>query len=293
MADKKISALTSAATPVAGTEVLPIVQSSTTKQVSIANLTSGRDVAAKSLTVSGESAYGQGKIFTTGAEGLLLQAKTGSFFDAGLLNAAGNAYAWTVAPGTQNMKLWGEATIGNSGIQNHTVYGNLVMASAGKGIDFSATTQPAAGMTSELLADYEEGTWTPAYGTTGTGFDAITYNAVTAGSYVKVGNVVFIQGYIMTSSFTAGSASGNLVLTGLPYAAAAATTGYGTIGVGDCALFPADTPLSGVVTASGTTIALWYRATVNGATTNMPAATSLQNGGSHNYFSFSGSYRTT
>ena len=49
MADKKISALTAASTPLAGTEVLPIVQSSATKQVSIANITAGRDVTATSF----------------------------------------------------------------------------------------------------------------------------------------------------------------------------------------------------------------------------------------------------
>jgi hypothetical protein len=44
MADKKISALPSATTPLAGTEVLPVVQSLTTDQVSVANLTAGRTV---------------------------------------------------------------------------------------------------------------------------------------------------------------------------------------------------------------------------------------------------------
>lgn len=48
MADLKISQLTGATTPLAGTEVLPIVQSSTTKQVSVANLTAGRAIAALS-----------------------------------------------------------------------------------------------------------------------------------------------------------------------------------------------------------------------------------------------------
>ncbi len=36
MADKKISQLTAAATPLAGTEVLPIVQSGSTVKVSVA-----------------------------------------------------------------------------------------------------------------------------------------------------------------------------------------------------------------------------------------------------------------
>jgi len=42
MADKKISALTAATTPLAGTEVLPIVQSGTTVRVSVDNLTTGK-----------------------------------------------------------------------------------------------------------------------------------------------------------------------------------------------------------------------------------------------------------
>jgi len=52
MADTKISALPASTTPLAGTEVLPIVQSSATKQVSVANLTAGRAVSAASLTLT-------------------------------------------------------------------------------------------------------------------------------------------------------------------------------------------------------------------------------------------------
>ena len=52
MTNKKISALTAATTPLAGTEVLPIVQSSATTQVSVANLTAGRSVSVADLTVS-------------------------------------------------------------------------------------------------------------------------------------------------------------------------------------------------------------------------------------------------
>lgn len=49
MADLKISQLTGATTPLAGTEVLPIVQSSTTKKVAVSDLTAGRAVSALSL----------------------------------------------------------------------------------------------------------------------------------------------------------------------------------------------------------------------------------------------------
>jgi hypothetical protein len=49
MADTKISALPASTTPLAGTEVLPIVQSSTTRQVSVANLTAGRVISANGV----------------------------------------------------------------------------------------------------------------------------------------------------------------------------------------------------------------------------------------------------
>jgi hypothetical protein len=52
MADLKISQLPAATTPLAGSEVLPIVQSGTTKQVSVANLTANRAVLATSVTAT-------------------------------------------------------------------------------------------------------------------------------------------------------------------------------------------------------------------------------------------------
>jgi hypothetical protein len=50
MADKKISALTGATTPLAGTEVLPIVQSGSTVKVAVSDLTAGRATSALSYT---------------------------------------------------------------------------------------------------------------------------------------------------------------------------------------------------------------------------------------------------
>lgn len=53
MADAKISGLPASTTPLDGTEVLPIVQASVTKQVSIANITAGRATSALSFIPSG------------------------------------------------------------------------------------------------------------------------------------------------------------------------------------------------------------------------------------------------
>jgi len=56
MADKKISALTGATTPLAGTEVLPIVQSSTTVKVAVSDLTAGRAISALGMTLTSTDA---------------------------------------------------------------------------------------------------------------------------------------------------------------------------------------------------------------------------------------------
>lgn len=52
MADLKISQLPAATVPLAGTEVLPIVQSGTTVQVSVNNLTTGKAVSAASVAAT-------------------------------------------------------------------------------------------------------------------------------------------------------------------------------------------------------------------------------------------------
>jgi hypothetical protein len=52
MADLKISALPAATVPLAGTEVLPIVQSGTTKQVTVDNLTTGKAISATTVNAT-------------------------------------------------------------------------------------------------------------------------------------------------------------------------------------------------------------------------------------------------
>lgn len=95
-------------------------------------------------------------------------------------------------------------TVGNPSTRsgNQTILdGNLVIGTAGKGIDFSANPN-APGTTSGLLNDYEEGTWTPtALGATSAG--TTTY-AAQFGSYTKVGNVVHAT-FNLTYSATTGS----------------------------------------------------------------------------------------
>jgi hypothetical protein len=90
--------------------------------------------------------------------------------------------------------------------------GNLIQGTAAKGINFTANT-PAAGMTSELLNWYEEGTWTMGL-SFGGGTTGITYT-VNTGRYIRIGKSVTVTGFLLLSS--KGSSTGAAVLTGLPF----------------------------------------------------------------------------
>jgi hypothetical protein len=170
MADTKISALTASTTPLAGTEVLPIVQGGVTKQVSVANLTAGRAISATQLTL------------TTG---------------------------------------------------------NLVIGTSGKGVDFSAT--PGTG-TSELLDDYETGTWTPSQGA---GLVVVgTFSS--DGVYTKVGNLVTVRGRLVGSTSVAATAAAAMC-GNLPFSAS------GQPAVGAVTRNPALNTVAACVT-SGTTL---------------------------------------
>lgn len=92
--------------------------------------------------------------------------------------------------------------------------GNLIVAS-GHGIDFSATADGTGTTTSELLDDYEEGTWTPEY-TCSTTAPSITYN-VQIGTYTKVGNLVTVGWRIRTTGPMASAGAGDIYVTNLPF----------------------------------------------------------------------------
>tara|TARA_Y100001963_G_scaffold152831_1_gene238398 strand:+ start:524 stop:1804 length:1281 start_codon:yes stop_codon:yes gene_type:complete len=102
--------------------------------------------------------------------------------------------------------------------------GNLVIGTSGHGIDFSAASGSAGGSASAVLDDYEEGTWTPAFGGTSSAPTLAGYESQTGGWYVKVGRQVtcwfFIYGQTVNSD-----GSGTLTMTGLPFSASAANDG--------------------------------------------------------------------
>ena len=140
------------------------------------------------------------------------------------LPVSGTSFAFRTNDGTSlfNVNSGSGASVGTGDLT--ITNGNLVMAN-GKGIDFSATSNSSGTMTSELLNDYEEGTWTPVIsdGTNNATMTA-TYNR---GQYVKVGRQVTLTAYILTDSL--GSVTGTIRITGIPFING---SGYGYISGG-------------------------------------------------------------
>jgi hypothetical protein len=180
LADSKISALTSATTPLAGTEVLPIVQSSATVKVATNDLTV-RNIRANATT--------------------------------GILQVTGPAAASTrvvTVPDANFTAARTDAAQSFTGDQTLST-GNLVQGTAAKGINFTANT-PAAGMTSQLLNWYEQGTFTPTvFGSTTAGTTTYTSQA---GQYTRIGNRVSFEIYVL---WTAQTGTGSLRVGNLPF----------------------------------------------------------------------------
>ena len=109
--------------------------------------------------------------------------------------------------------------------------GNLVIGTAGKGIDFSATANSSGSMSSELLDSYEEGTFTPTI-TFGNASSGITYNSGGGqiGRYIKIGKLVWI--HIRLAVTSKGSSTGSLKVTGLPFTSLNVTNYQSPLAIG-------------------------------------------------------------
>lgn len=193
MADKKISQLTAATLPLAGTEVLPIVQSSTTDNITVNNLAAG-NLKSQSTT---------GVLQVSGPAAATTRVMT-------VPNAN-----FTVARTDAAQSFTGDQTLST---------GNLVQGTATKGVNFTANT-PAAGMTSQLLNWYEEGTFTAGR----TGFvETLSGGTITSnGTYTRIGRLVFINIALVPAggaTITATSGIGSY-FTGIPFTPSVSTSG--------------------------------------------------------------------
>ena len=163
--------------------------------------------------------------FTTSQSGLVIGSNTslteglalwhrgngndyiGSLYD----NASAGIHFVTRASSSSNHKV--PLSVINENVALNT--GNLVFGAAGKGIDFSNASGSGSGSSSALLDDYEEGTWSAAMDTTGTGFS--TSGRGGGGHYTKIGNMVTAFCDISIQNPTGGT--GNFIVSGLPFPA--------------------------------------------------------------------------
>ncbi len=75
-----------------------------------------------------------------------------------------------------------------------------------------------ASANANTLDDYEEGTWTPVLTFTTPGDLSVVYSTQ-LGKYTKIGRQVTVNFFIVTSTFTHTTASGQALITGVPFAA--------------------------------------------------------------------------
>ena len=126
MADKKISQLSVASTPLAGTEVLPIVQSGTTVQVSVANLTAARAVAVAALAVDANSVSDAVRITQTGTgNALVVEDSTNPDATPFVINASGNVGIGTSSP-SEKLSVHSAVGIRGSDFSSLSYFGSTV-----------------------------------------------------------------------------------------------------------------------------------------------------------------------
>jgi hypothetical protein len=202
------------------------------------------------------SAYSTG---TTYAQGASIQSYTDAAWSASSSPATLSFYTTPSASVTPSERMRIEAA-GDVKI----LTGNLVMTTSGKGIDFSATASGSGTMTSELLADYEEGTFTPTViGSTTAGVGV--YSAQ-SGIYTKVGRQVTVQIYV---SWSAHTGTGNIFVGNLPFTNAS-NYWSASVGYANNIALTAGSVMTAYVEIFTSYITLWQYPTGGGAATEVP-----------------------
>jgi hypothetical protein len=161
--------------------------------------------------------------------------------------------------------------IGNAASSGHVLRGN-------------GTNYVDSALAATDLSDYSASTWTPAITTDGTaGTPAYTTQV---GSYEKIGRHVVVRFNIVLSGWS-GSPTGNVKISGLPFASANTASDFGRCAIDGFATSTSFASISGFVNVNDTTAGI--RAVAAGgatAPTNMTAAqagTTLALGGRCEY----------
>ena len=159
----------------------------------------------------------------------------------------GNDGGSTITALTLDMSDAGAATL-NNGLT--LTDGNITFAGSGHGIHLGVTSATD----SNLLHDYEEGTFTAGWTASTAAPSGVNYAANT-GFYVKVGNHVFLNLYLALSNWSSAG-TGNARITGLPFSATSDTNFYASVNVGYSNAF-GNAPVGGLLSVGNNYIDLF------------------------------------
>ena len=157
-----------------------------------------------------------------------------------------------------------DVTLGDSGdtftlgsganIAGLTLSDNILFDTASKGIYLGVTSATA----SNLLDDYEEGTWLPSFQGSSSSPSGVNFTT-RAGFYRKIGTTVFISVNLNISSWSSGP-TGTLRIGTLPFSTTSASNYQSVFFVGFASNFGTnDTPVSGQIPASANQIRLYKK----------------------------------
>ena len=188
MADTKISALPASTTPLAGTEVLPIVQSSSTKQVSVDNLTAGRAVSAASLALTTSPLPA-----TSGGTG-----STSAFTANGLVYASSTSVLTTNAALSFNGTDFAVGVVNDNTARTFTVYNNA----GAEGTFFNAFYRSNGGSYSLSCYNVNNGGWNAANAAVKIGTNSATTRSINAGGTINAAGLDYAEYMTKSGDFT-------------------------------------------------------------------------------------------
>jgi len=171
----------------------------------------GDDLTQTSRTVSIHGGGDVGQLQVKGTEADIWMYSTGPNAVWRLLGSTGaNTHRFRIYDSTNSKEpFFIEGSSGTNTSHVHINSGNLIFDQAGTGIDFSATANNS-GSTSELLDEYEEGSFTPVLLNDGNS----TYDKQ-VGKYTKIGNMVWFNVEVHIGSVDSGA--GGTTGIGLPF----------------------------------------------------------------------------
>jgi hypothetical protein len=267
------------------------------------NLGLGASPTVHSLSGSGYRGF---EVGTTAGSGLLgtgteLYLLMNTYFDSGFkyantgfassyLQNAGRHLWYTSASGTAGaaMSRTNAMTLDAAGglkTLNTIGVGNTAPSTSGAGITFPATQ--SASSNANTLDDYEEGTWTPTIGGTGSNPTA-TAGGGNTGYYVKVGKAVHVRANISFTSISGGS--GNARISGLPFASSLVWT---SLTVGYRGGSTAVQPVACMVEDASTNMQFWTYTSTSNPQTGVEQQITVANMGTNIDWYIAGTYFTS